>query len=104
MGNTSFGRDRYTSDKISAFSCQIADGKSFDEAELLASLKTDVENQIKQSGATITSQGCPDPPGFYFDYAQSDIHGRVSISGKRSGTTYYSVEATLKESSGTKSK
>ena len=70
----------------------------------LASLKADVEKEIIQSGAKIMNQGRSDPAGFYFEYSEGGIHGRITIGGKKSGTNYYSLEATLNETSSAEGK
>ena len=99
----SVGRKQSSSNKSSSFSCQIS-AASFDEAAFIASLKADVEQEIIRSGAKIMNQGSSDPAGFYFEYRERDIHGRISIGGKKSGANYYSLEATLNERSGAESK
>jgi hypothetical protein len=90
-----------SSNKSSSFSCQITDD-SFDEAAFTASLKADVAEEITRSGAKIMNQGNSDPAGFYFEYGEGQIHGRISIVGKKSGGKYYSLDANLDEKSGTK--
>jgi hypothetical protein len=102
-GGSSVGRKQSSSNKSSSFSCQISDD-SFDEAAFITSLKADVEQEINRSGATITNRGSSDPSGFYFEYRESDVHGRISIEGKKSGAKYYSLEARLNERSGAESK
>ena len=101
-GSFSVGREQSSSNKISSFSCQINPG-SFDEAAFVGSLKADVEQEINRSGATIVNRGSSDPAGFYFEYSEGDLNGRISIEGK-SGTNYYSLEASLDEKSEAKSK
>ena len=102
-GTFSVGREQSSSNKISSFSCQINAG-SFDEAGFLGSLKADVEQEINRSGATIVNRGTSDPAGFYFEYSEHDILGRISIDGKKSGTNYYSLVAKLDEKYGAPSK
>lgn len=99
----SVGPKQSSSNKNSSLSCQISDD-SFDEAAFLASLKADVEKEIIQSGAKIMNQGRSDPAGFYFEYSEGGIHGRITIGGKKSGTNYYSLEATLNETSSAEGK
>jgi len=95
-GVSSVGREQSTSNKSSSFSCQISDD-SFDEAALIASLKADVEQEINRSGATIINRGSTQPAGFYFEYRDGAIRGRIEISGKKSGANYYSLQANLDE-------
>jgi hypothetical protein len=97
------GRKQSSRNKSSSFSCQIS-AASFDEAAFIASLKADVEKEIIRSGAKIMNQGSSDPTGFYFEYSEGDIHGRISIGGKKSGANYYSLAASLAEKTGAESK
>ena len=97
----SVGRKQSSSNMSSSFSCQIS--AAFDEAAFIASLKADVEEEITGSGAKIMNQGSADPAGFYFEYGEGDMHGRISIKGKR-GPNYYSLEASLDEKSEAKVK
>ena len=92
------GRKQSSSNKTSSFSCQIG-ADSFDEAAFTAFLRADVEEKLIHSGAKIINQGSSDPAGFYFEYAEGQIHGRISIVGKKSGGKYYSLEANLDEKS-----
>jgi hypothetical protein len=96
---SSVGHGRSSSHKSTSFSCQIKSTgeSSFDEAAFLASLKVDVEKEIAASGAKVVGEGSSGPAGFYFEYIQQDIRGRVEISGKKSGT-FYTLEAKLIES------
>ena len=100
---SSVGLKQSSSNKSSSFSCQIS-SDSFDEAAFIASLKADVEQEINRSGATIVNRGSSGPAGFYFEYSERDIHGRISIGGKKSGESYCSLEAKLDEKKGAESK
>jgi hypothetical protein len=102
-GGSSFSRAGYgqsSSHKSSSFSCQIKSTgeSSFDEADFLASLKADVEKEIADS-AKVADQGTTGQTGFYFEYVEHDIRGRIEISGK-SSPPFYTLEAKLVESSG----
>ena len=90
------GRQQSSIKKTSSFSCQINAG-SFDEAAFVESLKADVEQEINRSGSTIVNRGASNPAGFYFDYREHEILGRISIEGKKSGEKYYSLVANLDE-------
>jgi hypothetical protein len=102
-GSFSVGREQSSSNKISSFSCQI-NSDSFDEAAFVESLKADVEQEITRNGATILNRGTSDPAGFYFEYSEREILGRISIDGKKSRSNYYSLVAKLDEKSGAASK
>ena len=99
-GGGTYGLGRSSSSKSSSFSCQINALETFDEAAFINSLKADVENEIKDAGAEVVSQGNSAPDGFYFEYRQGGIQGRVTISGKKGSGNYYTLEASLKEKSG----
>jgi len=102
-GFSSVGRKQSSSNRSLSFSCQIR-ATSFDDAAFIASLKADVEQEIIRSGAKIMNQGSSDPAGFYLEYSEGDIQGRISIGGKKSGANYYSLEASLAEKTGAESK
>jgi hypothetical protein len=69
----------------------------------MASLKTDVEKEIIRSGAKIINQGSSAPAGFYFEYSEGDIHGRINIRGTIR-QNYYSLDADLQEKTEAKAK
>ena len=46
------------------------------------------------------NQGSSHPEEFYFEYGEGQIHGRISIVGKKSSGEYYSLEAELDEKRG----
>jgi hypothetical protein len=100
---SSVSTQRSSNNKSSSFSCQINDS-AFDEVAFITSLKADVEQEINHSGATIISQGSEKPAEFYLEYKDRDVHGRISIGGKKSGANFYSLEARLDEGSGAESK
>ena len=95
----SVGRKGSSTTASSSFSCHLsdADGNSFDEAAFITSLKMDIERQIKDSGASINSKGSSDPTGFFIDYVERDIHGRITINGKTTGGGYFSLYANVSE-------
>ena len=97
----SVGRNGTSNSVSSSFSCHLsdADGNSFDEAAFITSLKMDLERKITDSGATIKGQGGPDASGFYFEYAERNIHGRITINGKMSTGGYFSLFANVSEKS-----
>jgi hypothetical protein len=67
--------------------------------EFLSSLRADVENEIVNSGAAITNAGDLEVPGCFVDYSQEGIYGRIEISGQLRERNYYSLTATLSETS-----
>ncbi|MGH9905341.1 MAG: hypothetical protein ACRD8U_07130 [Pyrinomonadaceae bacterium] len=77
-GGASVSSEQSFSNKMHSFSCQISVG-SFDEVDFVASLKADVEQEINLSGATIVNQGSSEPVGFYFEYSEGNILGRINI-------------------------
>jgi hypothetical protein len=85
-GVWSVGRRQSSSYKNSSFSCQV--DPTFEGAAIIASLKADVEREINSSGAKVINQGSSDPAGFYFEYRQGGILGRIDILGKKSGADY----------------
>ncbi len=95
----SVGRKGSSTTASSSFSCHMsdADGNSFDEAAFIASLEMDIERQIRDSGATINGKGSSDFTGFFIEYAERDIHGRITINGKTTGGGYFSLYANVNE-------
>ena len=85
--------------KGEAFSCQVktTEGERFNEEELIASIKEDIEKDISASAAKIIERGNPDTGSFYFVYRLDCIQGRVTISGKKVRDEYYSLKADLEE-------
>lgn len=70
-----------------------------DEGKFLSSLKADVQDEIVKTAARITEAGDLEVPGCYVEYSEEGIHGRIEISAKLSGGNYYSLTATLSETS-----
>jgi hypothetical protein len=97
----SVGAKGFSNAVSSSFSCHPseADSNSFDEGGFITSLKMDIERQITDSGATINGQGSTDPSGFFIEYAERDIHGRITINGKTSAGGYFSLFANVNEKS-----
>ena len=85
----------------SSFSCHLsdADSNSFDQAAFIASLKMDIERKITDSGASINGQASTEASGFYIEYAEHNIHGRITINGKMSTGGYFSLFANVNEKS-----
>jgi hypothetical protein len=102
----SVGRSGSSNNVSSSFSCHLsdADSSSFDEAAFITSLKMDVEREITDSGSTISGQGSTGSSGFFIEYAVRDIHGRITIDGKKSAGGYYSLYANVNEKTESASK
>ena len=69
------------------------------EEKFLSSLKADLQDEIVKSGARVAASGYLETPGCYVEYGEEGIHGRIEISGRRSGGAYYTLTATLSETS-----
>ncbi len=85
-----------------SFGCGVNDtGDKFKEKEkaFLESLKSYVEKQIAESGAKVVDTGDAFPAGFYFEYAEGDVEGRIEFISKVSSDNYYFLSATLVERS-----
>ena len=97
----SVGHKGSSTSASSSFSCHMADvdRNSFDEAAFITSLKLDIERKITDSGAIINGQGSPDPSGFFIEYTEREIHGRITINGKTSAGGYFSLFASVNEKS-----
>jgi hypothetical protein len=70
-----------------------------DEEKFLSSLKADLQDEIVKSGARITASGDLETPGCYAEYGEEGIQGRIEVSGRLAGGSYYSLTATLSETS-----
>jgi hypothetical protein len=70
-----------------------------DEEKFLSSLKADLQDEIVKNGGHPTASGDLETPGCYVEYGEEGIHGRVEISGKHAGGVYYTLTATLSETS-----
>lgn len=90
--------------KTDSFALHLAPGgfAKTDEEKFLSSLKADLEDDIVKSGARITASGDLATPGCYAEYGEEGIHGRIEISGRSTGAVYYTLTATLRETSTSK--
>ena len=70
-----------------------------DEAGFIESLKAEVQDEIVRRKARVTHASDLKPAGFYFEYSEEGIQGRIEISGNVTGATYYNLTATLSETS-----
>ncbi|HAF16527.1 MAG TPA: hypothetical protein DHU55_14595 [Blastocatellia bacterium] len=98
-GSGFFGTKESHSHKAEDFSCRLKADRveSFDEANLIAALKQDVERDLGKSGAKIVDSGSADSRSFFFLYILNKTQGRVEVSGKRIGEDYYTLKADLDE-------
>lgn len=87
--------------KTDSFALQLTPGglAKADEEKFLSSLKADLQDEIVKSGALIAASGDLETPGWYVEYGEEGIHGRIEISGRHSGGAYYTLTATLSETS-----
>ena len=90
------GGRSFDSHKSDSFTCRVSTG-TFDQTDLLSTLKLDVERALHDSGAQITDRGSSGSADFYFAYVAKRVRGRVQISGQRVGSDYYNVRADLEE-------
>ena len=70
-----------------------------DEEKFLSSLKADLQDEIVKSVARITASGDLETPGCYAEYDEEGIQGRIEVSGRLAGGNYYTLTATLSETS-----
>jgi hypothetical protein len=91
------GRRRFNSHKSDSFTCRLKSNESFDETDLVSTLKPDVKRALHDNGAQITDRGSSGSADFYFAYVLKDVRGRVQIAGQRIGTDNYKVHADLEE-------
>lgn len=71
----------------------------FDAKLLLASLKDELAAEFGRRGIGIQEAAELDHTGFSFAYAEQEISGKVEISGRSGGDSYYSLQAKLEERS-----
>jgi hypothetical protein len=95
------GLSRFHKTDSSAFHLKPGGLAKTDEGKFLSSLKADVQDEIVKSDARITEAGDLEVPGCYVEYSEEGIHGRIEISGRLTGGNYYSLTATLSETSTT---
>jgi hypothetical protein len=110
MGGGSFGGGYHSRgshemryDKTESFTCHLksVDPNDSNSSELMRSLKADIENRIINSGASLLNSGNM-PSGFYLEYKEEGIQGRVELTGDFNGANYFGIRANLKETSTTK--
>jgi hypothetical protein len=97
----STGAKEFHYQKTETFSCHLKSVSlvESDEAQFLASLNADVQNEIVRRNARVNGGGDLNAAGFYFEYSEDGIQGRIEISGTLTAATYYNLTATLSETS-----
>ena len=68
--------------------CSIERPEQFDEARFIESLKTEIEAQIKSTGAQIKRSTLSGRTGFQIEYVDGKISGLAEIFGGRYQNTY----------------
>ena len=70
--------------------CEVIESgdNRFSESDLFDSLLGEVEKEIKGSGGTTTRKSRPGLNNFVVDYEVNGRQGKISISGKRDGSSY----------------
>jgi|GEM_PF-2000298 len=87
--------------KSDSFAFQLSPGgfAKSDEEKFLSSLKADLHDEIVKSGARINASGDLETRGCHAEYGDEGIQGRIEISLRLAGGNYYSLTATLSETS-----
>jgi len=90
------GFDRVSHDQSHTTVCEIKESGIFKEGEFTQLLKSEIEKQVQKTGGEIQGSGISGSKGFYIEYAEGNIHGKVEVSFQRDGR-YYSVTARIEE-------
>jgi len=79
-----------SSARPSTIRCEIIEreNKEFSETEFFDALLSEVEKEIKASGGTMARKGRPSINNFVVDYEVRRRQGKISVSGKRDGSSY----------------
>ena len=94
-----FGLSRYHKSDSFAFHLSPGGLAKSDEEKFLSSLKADLQDEIVKSGARINASGDLEANGCHAEYGEEGIQGRIEISRRLAGGNYYSLNATLSETS-----
>jgi hypothetical protein len=70
---------------------------TFKESEFMEGLASQIRKEIEDNHANITGSGGPTSNGFYVDYKDENIKGRITISGSVRGQVYL-LKANVEES------
>ena len=95
MGS-SFGREGSHFRKTESFSCYISNADQFDQNKLVNALKQEVESDLKDAKAKITSNHDHDAT-FNIDYEIGDIKGSVKIESRLDTGNNLTVNAEMSE-------
>ncbi|HJZ83294.1 MAG TPA: hypothetical protein VKD91_23195 [Pyrinomonadaceae bacterium] len=97
-GGLGGGGIKFDSLKSDGFACRLRSGtlSVADEERLIASLRQQVADSLRDYGATVKDSGSSRFGSFYFSYTIKDIQGRVQVSGKPFGD-FYNLQAELEE-------
>jgi hypothetical protein len=68
----------------------------FDQNVLFSALKQEVEGDVNEVNAKITSSQDRDA-GFYVEYELGDVKGNIAIEGRLDPGSYFTVKADLSE-------
>jgi hypothetical protein len=82
--------------KGESFSCQITNTDQFDPKRFISALKEEVERELKDAKAKITSSKDRDA-AFYLEYELGDVKGNIAIEGRLDPGNYFTVKADLTE-------
>ena len=93
------GLSRFHKTDSFAFHLKPGEFGKTDEEKFLSSLKADLQDEIVKSGARISGSGDLETPGRYVEYSEEGIQGRIEISSRLSGADFYTLTATLSETS-----
>src|SRR6266850_8283193 len=86
--------------KGESFSCRLESSErgEIDESELMQFLKASVEQAIIDTGASVINSSDL-PSGFFLEYNDEDIQGRIELTGNLSGVNHLELKANLIEKS-----
>ena len=99
FGTGGVGQKESNFSRLESLSCQIRDAEAFDEPKFIQALKASVEQDLKDSKATIVSSKKTDATSFQLEYALSNVKGTIDISATRGPDRFYTLSANLNEKS-----
>ncbi len=87
-----------SSTSTAGFTINLEGENKFKESEFMEALAAQIKREIEESRASITATGSASPNGFFVDYRDGNINGRITISGSATGQVY-AAQANVEESS-----
>jgi hypothetical protein len=90
------GRSGSHFQKTESFSCQMTNADQFDQKKFLGVLKQEVESELNETKARITSSQDHDA-SFKLEYEIGDVKGSIAIEGRLDPGNYFTVKADLTE-------